>query len=160
MAVTGSGVRCPDFLPSPPSTLVAAFYSSIKFRPEYCNQIQDMTSCVFCDIISGSAPSDQLYADEELLVIQDIHPVAPVHVLVIPRKHIPSLNHLQPEDQALASRLLLTVPRIAHQLLGDDAAYRTIINTGAAAGQTVFHLHVHIISGRPFINHLLTRGLY
>ena len=118
-----------------------------------------MTNCVFCDIISGNAPTDLIYEDEDLLVIRDTHPVAPLHVLVIPRKHIPSLNQLQPEDTALASRLLLAVPRIAHQLLGNDPSYRTVINTGADAGQTVFHLHVHILSGHPYISHLLTQGL-
>ncbi len=118
-----------------------------------------MTNCIFCDIIAGTAPSDLLYEDEDLVVIHDIHPVAPVHLLIIPRKHITSLNELQPQDASLAARLLLTVPRIARQLLGDNAAYRTVINTGADAGQTVFHLHVHIISGRAFISHLFTRGL-
>ncbi len=118
-----------------------------------------MTDCVFCNIITGTAPADLLYEDDDLIVIRDIRPVAPVHLLVIPRKHITSLNELQPEDANLAAHLLLTVPRIAHQLLGDDAAFRTVINTGADAGQTVFHLHVHIIAGRPFIGHLFTRGL-
>jgi len=118
-----------------------------------------MSECVFCNILSGTAPSDLLYEDEDLIVIRDIRPLAPLHVLVIPRKHIPSLNQLQPEDAALASRLLLAVPRIARQLLGNDPAYRTFINTGTDAGQTVFHLHVHIISGHPYISHPLTQGL-
>ena len=119
-----------------------------------------MTNCVFCDIVAGTSPSTLLYEDEDLVVIRDIHPVAPLHVLIIPRRHFASLNELQPEDAGLAARLLLTVPRIARQFLGDDAAYRTVINTGASAGQTVFHLHVHIISGRPFVSHLFTRGLH
>ena len=118
-----------------------------------------MTDCVFCNIIAGTAPADLLYEDEDVIVIRDIHPVAPVHLLIIPRKHINSLNELQPEDAGLASRLLLIVPTIARQVLGIDAAFRTVINTGADAGQTVFHLHVHIISGRPFVSHLFTRGL-
>ncbi|HNR01880.1 MAG TPA: HIT domain-containing protein [Anaerolineaceae bacterium] len=118
-----------------------------------------MSECVFCRILSGTEPSAQLYEDEDMIVIRDIRPVAPLHVLIIPRKHISSLNELQPEDAALAGRLLLAVPRIARQLLGNNAAYRTIINTGAEAGQTVFHLHVHIISGRPYIGQLITRGL-
>lgn len=119
----------------------------------------DMSDCVFCNIIAGNAPSDLLYEDEDMIVIQDIHPVAPVHLLIIPRKHISSLNQLQPEDDALASRLLLAIPRIARQMIGEDAAYRTVINTGSAAGQTVFHLHIHIIAGQPFVSHLFTRGL-
>lgn len=118
-----------------------------------------MTNCIFCNIIAGTSPSDLLYEDGDLVVIRDIHPVAPLHLLVIPRRHIPSLNELQPQDADLTARLLLAVPRIARELLGDEAAYRTVINTGADAGQTVFHLHLHIISGRPFVSHLFTRGL-
>jgi histidine triad (HIT) family protein len=118
-----------------------------------------MTDCVFCNIIAGTAPADLLYEDDDVIVIRDIYPVAPVHLLVIPRKHITSLNELQADDAGLASRLLLTVPRIARQVLGTNAAFRTVINTGADAGQSVFHLHVHIIAGRPFVSHLFTRGL-
>jgi histidine triad (HIT) family protein len=118
-----------------------------------------MTDCVFCNILNKTAPADLIYEDSEVIVIRDIRPVAPVHLLVIPRRHIPSLNSLQPEDDALLSRMMFTVQKVARQFIGEDPAYRTVINTGADAGQTVFHLHVHIISGRPFISGLFTRGL-
>ena len=120
----------------------------------------DMSDCVFCKILTGTAPSTMLYSDEDLIVIHDIHPIAQVHLLVIPRKHISSLNELQPEDAQLASHLLLTVPRIARQVMGPEASFRTIINTGTDAGQSVFHLHIHIISGRPNFSRLVTRGLH
>jgi len=128
-------------------------------RQESCNQILDMTDCVFCAIINKTAPADLVYEDGDVVVIRDIRPVAPVHLLVIPRKHIPSLDALQAEDAELTSRLLFTVQKIARQIIGEEPAYRTIINTGSAAGQTVFHLHIHIIAGRPFVSGLFTRGL-
>ena len=118
-----------------------------------------MTECVFCSIINKTAPADLVYEDSEVIVIRDIHPVAPVHLLVIPRRHIDSIDALQPEDSALVAYLLFTVQKIARQFIGEDPAYRTIINTGADAGQSVFHLHIHIISGRPFVSSLFTRGL-
>lgn len=128
-------------------------------RQESCNQFWIMTDCVFCAIINKTAPADLVYEDGDVVVIRDIRPVAPVHLLVIPRKHIPSLDALQAEDAELTSRLLFTVQKIARQIIGEEPAYRTIINTGSAAGQTVFHLHIHIIAGRPFVSGLFTRGL-
>lgn len=118
-----------------------------------------MSECIFCNIIAGTAPANLVYQDDDLIVIHDVRPIAQVHLLVIPRKHIASLNELQAEDAALASLLLLTVPRIAKQALGDAAAFRTVINTGADAGQTIFHLHLHIIAGQPHFAHLVSRGL-
>ena len=118
-----------------------------------------MSDCVFCAIINNTAPADLVYEDSDVIVIQDIHPVAPVHLLVIPRKHIASIDALQPEDAELVSRMMFTVQKIARQVIGEEPAYRTVINTGTAAGQTVFHLHIHIIAGRPFVSGLFTRGL-
>ena len=118
-----------------------------------------MTDCVFCNIINKTAPADVVYEDSEIIVIKTNRPVAPVHLLVIPRKHIDSLDALQAEDAELASRMLFTVQKIARQVIGEEPAYRTVINTGSAAGQTVFHLHIHIIAGRPFVSGLFTRGL-
>lgn len=118
-----------------------------------------MNDCVFCNILNKTAPADLVYEDSEVIVIRDIRPVSPVHLLVISRKHIDSLNALQPEDGALLQHMLFTVQKVARQFIGEDPAYRTVINTGSAAGQTVFHLHIHIISGRPFVSGLFTRGL-
>jgi len=119
----------------------------------------DMTDCVFCDIINKTAPADLVYEDSEVIVIKTIQPVAPVHLLVIPRRHIASLDALKDADKELIANMMLTVQKVARQVIGEDPQYRTIINTGADAGQTVFHLHIHLISGRPFLGGLFTRGL-
>ena len=109
----------------------------------------NMADCIFCKIISGAAPANLVYQEDDIIVIHDIHPIAETHLLVIPRKHIDSLNGLIHEEEALASRLLLTVPKVAVLILGENPSYRILSNTGAKSGQTVFHLHLHIISGRP-----------
>ena len=118
-----------------------------------------MFDCIFCNIVAKTSPADLIYEDDEVIVIQDIRPISQVHMLVIPRKHIASLNELQPEDTALAGHLLLVVKQVARQELGENAAYRTLINTGREAGQTVFHLHVHIIAGQPNFGSLIRRGI-
>lgn len=108
---------------------------------------------LFSRIIDGELPSERVYEDEHLIAIRDIQPAAPVHVLVIPRKPIPSLAELAPEDHALAGHLLLKVAEIARSLGLDEAGYRTVINTGVDGGQTVPHLHVHILGGRALSGH-------
>ena len=105
-----------------------------------------MTDTVFAKIIAGEIPSNKLYEDEHCIVIPDINPVAAVHVLVIPRKPIKMLSEASAEDQALLGHLMLTVGKVAEQL-GVSEGYRVIINNGADGGQTVFHLHLHIIAG-------------
>jgi len=105
-----------------------------------------MTDTVFAKIIAGEIPSNKLYEDEHCIVIPDINPVAAVHVLVIPRKPIKMLSEASAEDQALLGHLMLTVGKVAKQL-GVSEGYRVIINNGADGGQTVFHLHLHIIAG-------------
>lgn len=102
---------------------------------------------IFTRIIDREIPGLFVYEDEHLVAIRDIQPAAPVHILVIPRKPVQSLDQLQEEDTELAGRLLLTVARIAKQE-GLEEGYRVIINTGAAGGQTVPHLHLHILGGR------------
>ena len=108
-----------------------------------------MSDTIFGKIISGEIPSDFLYEDEHCIAINDVNPQAPVHVLVIPKKGIPRLADAQAEDQALLGHLLLAAGRVAEQL-GVADAFRLIINNGAGAGQTVFHLHLHLIAGRDF----------
>jgi len=105
-----------------------------------------MTDTVFAKIIAGEIPSNKLYEDEHCIVIPDINPVAAVHVLVIPKKPIKMLSEASAEDQALLGHLMLTVGKVAKQL-GVSEGYRVIINNGADGGQTVFHLHLHIIAG-------------
>ena len=102
---------------------------------------------IFGKILRGEIPCDEVYNDEQCLAFRDVAPQAPVHVLVIPRKPIDSLRSAAAEDAALLGHLLLVAARVAKQEGLDD--FRTVINSGAGAGQTVFHLHVHVIGGRP-----------
>ena len=108
-----------------------------------------MSETIFGKIVSGEIPSEFLYEDDHCIAIHDVSPQAPVHVLVIPKKGIPRLVDAGPEDQALLGHLLLAAGKIAEQL-GVADAFRLIINNGSGAGQTVFHLHLHIIAGREF----------
>ena len=101
---------------------------------------------IFSRILSGELPAERLYEDERCIVINDINPQAPVHFLVIPRRAIPSLADAEDSDRALLGHLLLVARQLAREQ-GLDAGYRAIINSGAAGGQTVFHLHVHVLGG-------------
>ncbi|MCP4782254.1 MAG: histidine triad nucleotide-binding protein [Fuerstiella sp.] len=103
---------------------------------------------IFAKIINGDIPADIVYEDEHCLAFRDVSPQAPTHVLLIPRKPIESLDHLTPDDSALVGHLLMTVPEVAKKL-GVSDGYRTVINTGEHGGQSVFHLHIHILAGRP-----------
>ena len=118
-----------------------------------------MNDCVFCKIIAKTLPASLIYEDEDFISILDTHPLTPLHLLVIPRRHISSLNELEDKDEAFAGRLLLTSRKIALSALGMDGGYRLVINTGAHGGQTVFHLHLHIMAGKPVSTDLLTKGL-
>ncbi|MGH9971236.1 MAG: histidine triad nucleotide-binding protein [Pyrinomonadaceae bacterium] len=106
-------------------------------------------NCLFCRIISGEIPADFLHQDESCVVIPDINPQAPTHVLVIPREHLESLNDASHRDEMLLGHLLRIAARIANDQGHAETGYRTVINTGAGAGQSVFHLHVHALGGRP-----------
>jgi histidine triad (HIT) family protein len=108
-----------------------------------------MSNTIFGKIISGEIPSEFLYEDEHCIAINDINPQAPVHVLVIPKQSIPRLVDAQLNDQALLGHLMLVAGKLAQQL-GVGDAFRLVVNNGAEAGQTVFHLHLHIIGGRAF----------
>jgi len=102
---------------------------------------------IFGRILRGEIPCDAVYSDGQCLAFRDVNPQAPVHVLVIPRKPLPSLAEARLEDQELLGHLLLVASQVARQ--EGLASWRTVINSGAEAGQTVFHLHVHVIGGRP-----------
>ncbi len=107
--------------------------------------------CVFCKIVSGQLPSRKVYEDEELLAFHDINPWAPVHLLIIPKRHVVSLGHIDPQqDAALLGRMLALAPRLAHEQ-GAQNGFRTVINTGHDGGQEVGHLHLHVLGGpRPW----------
>jgi histidine triad (HIT) family protein len=110
-------------------------------------QYADDMDCIFCKIIAGTIPSKKVYEDDEIYAFADIDPKAPVHILLVPKKHIASLAEADASDTALLGQLQVTAGRIAaeHNLAG---GYRTVINTGLDGGQTVFHLHVHLLGGR------------
>ena len=109
-----------------------------------------MKDCVFCRIIQREAPARIVFEDELLMVIEDLHPQAPVHLLVIPRKHLPSLKEAQPEDEPLLGHLFTVAAKLARERQLETKGYRTVINNGSWAGQSVFHLHVHLLGGRVF----------
>ncbi len=103
--------------------------------------------CIFCKIIAGEIPSTKVYEDETCLAFRDIHPQAPVHILLIPKQHIPSLREITPETAPIAAHLLEVIPQIA-QAEGLDNGFRVISNVGDDAAQTVKHLHFHILGGK------------
>ncbi|MEI2780777.1 MAG: histidine triad nucleotide-binding protein [Candidatus Competibacter sp.] len=107
-----------------------------------------MTDCIFCKIAAGEIPAAKLYDDGEVLAFRDINPEAPVHLLVIPRRHIATLNDLTEADAALIGRLYLAAKRVAAESGVADSGYRTVINCNRAAGQIVFHVHLHLLAGR------------
>lgn len=105
--------------------------------------------CLFCKIVAKQIPAKIAFEDDDVVAFHDINPVAATHVLVIPKKHIATLNDATPEDAALLGKLLLAAKRVAEQEGRTGDGYRTVINSGPNAGQTVFHIHVHVIGGRP-----------
>ncbi|MEO5367322.1 MAG: histidine triad nucleotide-binding protein [Magnetococcus sp. WYHC-3] len=106
-------------------------------------------TCLFCRILSGNIPCSKVYEDDRVLAFKDIHPQAPVHVLVIPRKHIATLDDVGTEDAALMGHLMERLAHVARLAGVAEAGYRTIINCRAHGGQEVFHLHAHILGGHP-----------
>jgi histidine triad (HIT) family protein len=108
-----------------------------------------VANTIFGKIIDGEIPAEKLYEDDYCIAINDINPQAPVHVLVIPKKEIAKLADAQDDDRDLLGHLMLAAGKVARQL-GVDDAFRLIVNNGEGAGQTVFHLHLHIIAGRSF----------
>jgi len=104
---------------------------------------------IFSKIIKKEIPSDVVYEDSECLAFRDIHPQAPTHVLLIPKREIPSTAELRPEDKELMGHLMVKASEIARQLGLSDDGYRIVVNTRAFGGQTVNHLHLHILGGRP-----------
>jgi histidine triad (HIT) family protein len=107
-----------------------------------------MTDCIFCKIIAGDINSVCLYEDEYVYAFKDINPQTPVHFLVIPKKHIISMNEVNAENSQIAAKCLEAIAKIAKDLKL-EAGYRVISNCGSDAGQTVFHLHFHVLAGRP-----------
>ena len=105
-------------------------------------------NCLFCKIIGGDVPGDFVHQDDTCVVIRDINPQAPTHLLVIPREHLESLDDASQKDESLLGHLLRVGARMANDFGHGESGYRSVINTGAGAGQSVFHLHVHVLAGR------------
>lgn len=107
-----------------------------------------MSDCLFCKIIAAKIPSDKVYEDEHVYAFRDINPVAPLHLLIIPKKHISTINDVEESDVTTMGRLFVAAKKITTELGIAEEGYRTVMNCGEAAGQTVFHVHLHLLAGR------------
>ncbi len=112
-------------------------------------------NCIFCKIVAGQIPSRKVYEDDEIFAFHDINPWAPVHFLMVPKVHVPSLAHAQPEHAALLGRMLLLAPRLALEQGCEpypEGGFRVVVNTGVQGGQEIDHLHIHVLGGpRPWL---------
>jgi len=110
-----------------------------------------MADCLFCKIRDGQIPSRPVFQDDRCFAFDDIHPQAPHHVLIVPREHLATLNDLRPEHEGLMGHLVQVASRIAADRGQAEIGYRLVLNCNAGAGQTVFHLHLHLLAGRPLL---------
>ncbi|HNB53244.1 MAG TPA: histidine triad nucleotide-binding protein [Anaerolineales bacterium] len=106
------------------------------------------SDCIFCKILAGEIPGDKLYADELVTAFRDIHPAAPTHILIVPNKHIASINEMSPEDEPITGRMMTVAQKLAAQEGIAEEGYRLIVNTGPHGGQVVYHLHLHLLGGQ------------
>ncbi len=113
-------------------------------------------SCLFCDIFDGKIPSSKVYENDRVVAFDDINPQAPVHVLIIHKKHIKNIDELTAENGAIMSDIFLAIKEVAAIKKTDDAGYRVIINNGEAAGQVIWHLHVHVLGGKKDLGPMLS----
>lgn len=107
-----------------------------------------MDNCIFCKIINGDIPSTKVYEDDEVLAFKDAYPQMPIHIVVIPKKHIESIADLKIEDEKVVGKIFTAINKIAHDLEIDKTGFRVLSNCGEDAGQTVKHLHFHILAGK------------
>ena len=107
-----------------------------------------MADCIFCKIISGEIPTEKVHTDDLATAFRDLHPVASTHILIVPNKHIPSVNEVSPEDEIALGHLYTVARQLAFQEGIQDSGYRLIVNTGPHAGQEIYHLHMHLIGGQ------------
>ncbi|HEX4985594.1 MAG TPA: histidine triad nucleotide-binding protein [Burkholderiales bacterium] len=115
-------------------------------------------NCVFCKIVRGEVPSRKVYEDEEVLAFHDINPVAPVHFMLIPKEHVPSLQHVQERHQAVLGKIMVLAGRLAREQ-GSVDGFRTIVNTGRIGRQDVFHVHVHVLGGKDPLPGMIQRSV-
>lgn len=118
------------------------------------NWLVKMEKCVFCDIVAGKIPGDIVYQDEDFVAFRDIHPVAPVHIVIIPKAHISSLAEVGERQEGLMGRLILLAVKLAEKERIADRGYRLAINCGPEGGQIIPHLHVHLFGGRKLADQL------
>lgn len=113
--------------------------------------MSDNNPTIFGKILRGEIPSTRVWEDDQCIAFRDVNPVAPTHVLVIPRQHLATLNDATPDDKPLLGHLMWVATQIAAQLGVAEDGYRVVMNVGPGGGQTVFHIHLHIIAGRPLV---------
>jgi histidine triad (HIT) family protein len=106
------------------------------------------SNCLFCRIAAGEIPAEFVRSDQDYVAFRDIHPQAPTHILIIPRKHIPSVDDLSPEDAEIVGKLFLAAKVLSREEGIDGGGYRMVVNAGPDAGQSVFHIHLHLLGGR------------
>jgi len=109
-----------------------------------------MEDCIFCKIARHEIPAGIMYEDDDVVAFNDLNPVAPVHILIIPKKHISKITDMTDGDAPLMGRIMLTAKRLAEQNGVADEGFRVVVNQGRGAGQSVFHIHFHLLAGRPF----------
>ncbi len=109
-----------------------------------------MSDCLFCRIVSGDLPSDLIHSDDDLVAFEDINPQAPFHALIVPRRHIATLNDATSDDAPVLGQMIVLAARLAEDRGYAADGYRTVFNCNRSAGQTVFHLHLHVLAGRSF----------
>lgn len=117
-----------------------------------------MDNCIFCKIAQGKIPSELIHQDDEVTAFFDIHPVTPVHILIIPNKHISSVDKLEPSDEGLVGHMVMIAKALARQQGITETGYRLVFNTGPDAGQSVFHLHLHLLGGRKMPFHFAEKS--
>jgi len=116
-----------------------------------------LDNCIFCKIARGEIPSKKVYEDADILAFNDIHPIAPVHFLIIPKVHVPSLMDVDDSHQSVLGKMMGLAGRLAREQ-GSTDGFRVIINTGRVGRQEVYHLHLHVIGGNETLPHMLRRG--
>jgi histidine triad (HIT) family protein len=105
--------------------------------------------CLFCKINKGEIPAEKVYEDDQVFAIKDIHPQAPTHLLIMPKKHFPTIMDIEEQDVGLIGSIYLVVNKLAEQMNLKSSGFRVVLNCGSGAGQSVFHIHFHLLSGRP-----------
>jgi len=123
-------------------------YRQLRYNRRY-GEDKRMEDCIFCRIGAGQVPVRLAYQDEQVVAFHDLNPQAPVHVLIIPRRHLPGVKEMAPEDEPLVGHLLRVGSLVAQQLEVGESGFRLVTNSGPDAGQSVMHLHFHLLGGRP-----------